>query len=435
MLAVMHWLVQLADYTDHAASDDNSGRFSFMKDVLMAYAVGSYLPYMRGDDEAVELLDKEFSDKMEREKELLAGNLKLLDEEVQKLELEVETLKSKPSEREMYESQSKDLKGDLRKFEEFIATVRDGNSITQKALEEKEKELAAKVEEIKRTREENEQLQKRVDAQRFNLRDAERMKRELLAVEREISDAEASRSSWEEKSWDLHAAIVQKLKELEALSVECNQALKRLKPAIIKLGGDFQYVLNANGSTPAEVLGINYKSTLKPAISAYADEIKKSTTAKLEEFIALQQQSKELSTRIEAKRNRLAALQLHIDERERQFEVMRNQIEEYTSWCASEIQRIRGVLEAEAHNLDVMEQEATDTLKAAELKLQEETRQTEKETQLCAYELFALIDSVSKCKEYTEKKVSDMKNDLLETAEFISNAYKNTLLPCINIAY
>ncbi|XP_021747496.1 kinetochore protein ndc80-like [Chenopodium quinoa] len=434
MLAVIHWLVQLADYTDHLASDENTGRFSFMKDALMAYSVNSYLPYMRGDDEAVEVLDKEFSEKMEREKELLASNLKSLDDEVQKLESELEGLKSKPSEREMYENQSKDLKGDLRKFEEFIAQVRDGNSITQKALEEKEMELAAKEEEIKRTREENEELQKRVDAQKFNLRDAERMKRELQAVEREISEAEASRSSWEEKSWDIHVAIAQKHKELEALSVECNQTLRRLKPAITKHGGDFQYVLNANGSTPAEVLGINYKSTLKPAIRACADEIKKSTTAKLEEFIALQQQSKELSNRIEAKRNRLAALQLHIDQREREFEVMRNQIEEYTSWCSSEAQRIKEKIEAEEHNLEIMEQEANDTLKAAELKLQEETRQSEKEIQLCAYELFALIDSVSRCKEYTEKKISDMKRGLSETAEFISNVYKNTWLPGFNTA-
>lgn len=198
-----------------------------MKNTLMAYSVNSYLPYMRGDDETVKLLDNEFTEKMDRQKELLAGNLMLLDEEAQKLESELEELKSKPSEREKYESQSKDLEGDLRKFEEFIASVRDGNFNLQKKLEEKEKELAAKDEEIKRTRDENKELQKKVDAQRFNLRDAERMKRELQAVEREINEAEASRSSWEEKSWDLHAAITQKLKELDALSVEFNQALRR----------------------------------------------------------------------------------------------------------------------------------------------------------------------------------------------------------------
>ncbi|XP_048494160.1 kinetochore protein NDC80 homolog [Beta vulgaris subsp. vulgaris] len=424
MLAVIYWLVQLADYLDHLHSEDKTDRFSFMKDALMVYAVDSYLPYMSGDDEAVELLDREFSEKMEREKASLEANLKSLDDEGKLLESELEKLKTKPSEREMYESRFKDLERDLQKFQGYVDSLQDSNSITQKSLEEKGKELAAKVEEIRRTQEENEELKKRVEAQGMNMRDAERMKRELQAVEREISEAEASRSSWEEKSWDLDALIGQKLKELENLSVECNQALRRLK-----LQGDFQYLLDAKGSTPAEVLGINYKSTLKPAISLLADEIKQSTTAKLEEFIALQEQSKELTTRIEAKRNRLKALQLHIDESEQQFEVTRNQIEEYTSWCTNEAQRIRAEMEEEAHNIDNMEKEAADTLRDAELKLQEEIRLSEQETQLCAYELFAMIDLVSRCKEYTEKKISDMKRDLLENVESISNAYKNTLLP------
>ncbi|KAL2897976.1 Kinetochore protein NDC80-like protein [Bienertia sinuspersici] len=429
MLAVMHWLVQLADYLDHLPSDDDTEGFSFMKDALTLYAVKSYLPYMRGDDETVELLDSEFSGKMEMEKELLANSLKSLDEETQKLESELEGLKTKPSERELFESQRKDLESDLVKFQEYIGQLRDSHSITEKALEEQQKALAAKVEEIRQIREENEELKKKAESQGFNMRDAERMRRELQAVDREISEAETSRSSWEEKISDLDEALRQKRKELEALSIECNQALRRLK-----LGVDFQYVFNAEGSTPAEVLGVNYKSTLKPAISSFADQYKKSITAKWEEFIALQQQSKELTTRIEAKRNHLASLQFHIDERERQFEVIRNQTEEYTSWCASEAQRIRKEMEAEAHNFNMMEREATETLKAAELKLEEVRRQSEQEKQRCEYELLALIDSVSSCKEYTEKKISDMKKDLCETTEFISNAYKNTLHPGFHIA-
>ena len=82
----------------------------------------------------------------------------------------------------------------------------------------------------------------------------------------------------------------------------------------LKLGGEFHYELNSKGSTPAEVLGIDYKSTLKPAINSFAEELKKSATAKLEEFISLQQQSKEMTAKIETKRSRLTALQSHLDE-------------------------------------------------------------------------------------------------------------------------
>lgn len=82
----------------------------------------------------------------------------------------------------------------------------------------------------------------------------------------------------------------------------------------LKLGNGLQYVLNAKGSSPAEVLGIDYKSTLKPALDSFADDINKSSMSKLEELISLQQQSVENAAKIEAKRNRLAALQSSSDE-------------------------------------------------------------------------------------------------------------------------
>lgn len=82
----------------------------------------------------------------------------------------------------------------------------------------------------------------------------------------------------------------------------------------LKLGQGLQYMLNAKGSSPAEVLGIDYKSTLKPALDSFADDINRSSMSKLEELISLQQQSVENAAKIEAKRNRLAALQSSSDE-------------------------------------------------------------------------------------------------------------------------
>lgn len=53
-----------------------------------------------------------------------------------------------------------------------------------------------------------------MELQTFNARDIERMKREMQAVERDISEAEIARNSWEDKSWDLDSTIGQKFKEL-----------------------------------------------------------------------------------------------------------------------------------------------------------------------------------------------------------------------------
>lgn len=66
-------------------------------------------------------------------------------------------------------------------------------------------------------------------------------------------------------------------------------------------------------------------------------------------------------------------------------------------------------------------------LKASKLKLQEAIKESETETQLCAGELIFLVDSVSKHKEYVQSKILEMKNDVSQTAAFISDVYKSSL--------
>lgn len=82
----------------------------------------------------------------------------------------------------------------------------------------------------------------------------------------------------------------------------------------LKLATEIQYSLNSNGSTPSEVMGVDNKSTLKPALESFADDVKRSSVEKLEELISLQQQSSEMAAKIEGKRKRIDALQFHINE-------------------------------------------------------------------------------------------------------------------------
>lgn len=61
------------------------------------------------------------------------------------------------------------------------------------------------------------------------------------------------------------------------------------------------------------------------------------------------------------------------------------------------------------------------------MKLQDAIREGEEEIQRCAFELFTLVDSVSRYKEYVEGKISEMKSGLSDTAKSISEAYKASL--------
>ncbi|XP_026379333.1 kinetochore protein NDC80 homolog isoform X1 [Papaver somniferum] len=422
LLAVIHWLVQCCIYNDHIGSTTMTTTTRSLNDnKLLDYTLRSYSHYISGEDDEVDALDDEFIKKLESERMSVENKVKLLLEEITELEKKIESLRWAPSAREVLEKEKSMLEEDIKKFHAIINEYTSRIEIVDNELKVKEKELDAKVEENRRICEENDELKKRIEAQTVNMRDADRMKKELQAIERDITEAEVERSAWEEKAWDLDSQISHKFKELENLPIDCNQAIRRLK-----LGNEYQYLLNPEGSTPTDVLGIDYK-TLKVALNALSEDIKKSSVAKFEELIFLQQQSTENAAKLEAKRNHLVELQSKIDMLESHLSLMRKESEDFTSKCAVEAKRMSEEVERERHNVEMMEREAEEFVKISKTKLQFTIKQQVEEIQMCARELLSLVDSASKYKEHMESIISDMKTALSETVEAVANAFEGSL--------
>lgn len=213
-------------YNDHLIGS-SSAAAPFEDNTLFVYAINSYLRYISGDDDAVDALDGELSGKLEQEKESVVENVKNWKRECEELEAKLEGLRSGLSPREMLEQEKAILEADITKFRTVIDQAVGNIATFDKVLEEKAKELAAKEEGRRRICAENEELKKKVAEQKVNLLDAERMKRELHAVESNIEAAGSARNEWEKKTWNLDSPISNKLQEMEELAIECNQAMRR----------------------------------------------------------------------------------------------------------------------------------------------------------------------------------------------------------------
>ena len=183
--------------------------------------------YIHGDDDSVDALDGVFVERLERKKEDLRESVGVLGSNVGELEAKAEALRSGPSQKEVLEKEKGLLEEDVNKFHTMVAELSERIPAMEKVLEDKERELEAKVEERKRICEENEELKRRVETQTVNARDVERMRRELQAMERDAGEAELARNAWDEKCWDIDSTLDHKFKELEALAMQCNQAMRR----------------------------------------------------------------------------------------------------------------------------------------------------------------------------------------------------------------
>lgn len=73
-------------------------------------------------------------------------------------------------------------------------------------------------------------------------------------------------------------------------------------------------MLNVKGSTPAEVIGADYRTILKPTLKKLTEEIKNLSVSKEEESIALQEQLQDKCKVPEEKKKHLTALQDRLDE-------------------------------------------------------------------------------------------------------------------------
>lgn len=210
---------------------------------MFRYVLESYSHFISGKDDEVDRVDSTFMQEMMQEKERIAEEMKALESNAQELEGTLERLKTGPSEREVLEKEKNMLELDVKKFRDMIEQLEGRKVAMSKLLEEKEKGLEVKNTEKENICVENEDLKKRVEEQGINARDAERMKRELQALEGNIAEIEAARNKWEEKVWELDSMIGQKYEKLEELMIGCNQAIRRYLFIIHQHPFEYKYFL------------------------------------------------------------------------------------------------------------------------------------------------------------------------------------------------
>lgn len=382
----------------------------------MLYITESYNLFLTADDDAVASLDEEYMSKASVQTDAFAVAVQALEKEVEDLEGKRSKQTSEPSRRKALEEKKEAFTADVQKFDAVVKSWSAKIKEKEDSLVVLEKELEAKVMNGQHMLAENEELVKKVEAQVVNVRDADRMTREMQAVEHDISKLENANAALEEKGWELQAALVTKLEDIEGLAEQCNQALKRLK-----LGIDFKYMLNAKGSSPSEILGTAYKTVLKAALSALANETKRIFASKHDESNDLQKHLQGNAKIIEEKRNHVSVLEAKTNEVIAQLDSLDLEIGNHVSSCSADSRKMKDELEEKEDHLSTLEKEADTFLKNSEQSFQDVSRQTDEETQMCASELLKLIDSITEYKEFVETSISGMKKCLYESVDDIAS--------------
>ncbi|KAG0452835.1 hypothetical protein HPP92_025499 [Vanilla planifolia] len=421
VLAVLHWLVQLARAADHLASNPSFHRRSTDDDVH-SYIARAYSLFLSGDDSAVEELDAEYLDRIERHADLAIKAAEALEVEIVQSESKLQEVSAAPTRLEALQAERAALGEDVKKFQDDVDKFSRIVEEKKRDLAERERELEVKELEKKVLDEENHGLRERVRSQALSTRDLERMTREIQVVERDIAEGESRRNEMDEKAWKLNTEVERNYREIEALTEQCNHSIRKLK-----LQNHFQLVLNSKGSSAAEVIGVDYKTMLKPELTALAMEAKKGMFSNAEERINLQKQSHDNDMTIEGKKVQCDSLRAKIEEAESKVDLLRKETEDHASRCTTETEKTKKELVIREQQVSLLEREAKELLMNSEEKLRTTVKWSTEETQLCAQELWALIDGVSQYKEFMTSTISGIRKDVKEITDGVKQAHEASL--------
>lgn len=219
LLATLHWLVDLLVYCDNSTIEINP---------VQEYLFQSYEYFNKGEDDECAALYEEFVAKVRVENESILRDISDIERETRDLQREHDDIERVLAHYPELQDKLSDYKADYSKFQQLIAELTNH----QQQLEAKGKQREREVEEvddaIAAATKEVEALQRRVAAQSISAKEAEHMKAQQVALQKE-QEATAQRfKEVQEKIYSAEDTLRAGVAGLETASTAYNNVVEGL---------------------------------------------------------------------------------------------------------------------------------------------------------------------------------------------------------------
>eukprot|EP00850_Spirogloea_muscicola_P004085 SM000017S02825 [mRNA] locus=s17:521823:524911:+ [translate_table: standard] len=395
LLAALSWVVELLTYEERAeegkaaaAAGGGSGGGSGFDDsgqrLFFEYVGGAYQQYLSDDRFDSEALDEALGARFAERDAEAAAELERLDIVHAELAAEATVAKARPPPLAALEARRTDFLSDIGKFNKLVTNLQvcyaplhaaaivvqrlayhdfryvvdllmsSGATVGGRAAQqhkvaleakvaERHEELGVRSAELAAAGTENEALRARVAAQSVNLADAERMGRERSAAETALRGVAGQLEELERAVWAAEVQLSRRLEELEAAVRLYHTTGDRLKviPASAKRAGGVAYevALNSRASRPEDMLGVDVKGLIKPALAALKDSYATRARDGQQNLLVLQEKVDATSEGLAEKQEQTAALEASNRKLEAQFKEEKAEAEAEFGALAAEARR------------------------------------------------------------------------------------------------
>eukprot|EP00891_Asterochloris_glomerata_P003608 jgi/Astpho2/3608/e_gw1.00058.8.1_t len=370
LLAALGWLVELLNYSEKAeqARPDAFDDKQRSETDFFEYVARSYRFFLAGEDYQSQAVDDEKAQELEER----AGEVKLRNQAIQQenegLQAELDAMRRAPSAVAAARSKKAEHASDRQKFVQLNENLQSHKVTLQRKLQERQGDLQSKQQLLAAVEKDNSEMRVTVGQQTVNKDDVVRMNQEKTKQTEILSHASSQREALEGRVYEQEVALEHRFDELEAAVQAYYTSAERLQliPSTAKRTAGVQYELQVNrgGATATEIVSVDFKGTVKPALGRLRDNLATRARELSQELLALQEKRDAGLDALTERTEDNAALETMVHRLEATLRGKRKALEVEVHATEAQAERLKGEVAA-------LRSVACDTLAESEARMQE----------------------------------------------------------------
>ena len=411
LLASLNWLVELLVYEEEVEAakdttfDSDDGSKTFFQ-----YVGRSYECFLAGDDERCNALEEDLRDAFKQK--FIETDAYSTEMETKNAQLQEKIDKLKRGETPLATVQKKkaDLLRDVEKYKGLIQGLEEHKATFQKKVKDRERDLEQRNAEMVRVKAECAALKEKVSRQEVNLVDVERMTKEKQELQEMLEKVAEQREAAEKVVREHQGTIDLKVEEIERQVEEYHEVAERLKllPSTAKRaeGVHYEIGLNSNGKSAEEILGVDMRSSIKPALAKLKESYSKQRRSLVEELSGLYEKKRVSDQSLDKVRKEIQNLQCELKKLEISYRTEKDKIDEEVRAAMEEAASIEKYVESLKNDGKQNLRESEEEVASLQRDLDRLYRTCTSETQHLYNQLTAACDVLLTHKTYIEENLA-----------------------------
>eukprot|EP00887_Chlorella_sp_A99_P000063 scaffold16.g63.t1 len=407
LLAALTWLVELLNYQERAeaARQDAGDERARAEAEFFEYVSTSYRYFMALEDALCEELDAAMGAEAEARAAGVRADTERLAAANEALRGEIEALRSQPSPLVAARAKHEETLADKEKFVRLLDNLGAHRAALQRKLAERQADVAAQAAELAAAERENEGLRSRIA-------DVMRMNQEKTKQEGLLRSAQGQREALERRVADQEAAVGERLDCVEASLQGYHSRADRLQaraliPASAKRaeGVNFEVRLDRGAGSPGEMINVDLKGIIKPALQRLRDAYAARARELGEAMLGLQERRDAGRELLGERTEEIRAAEAQVRKLEGDYRAARAALEAEAAAAAARMDELAGEVAAlrSANSAGVAESE--ERLRALQAEYEDAQRTTELDANGLQRDLAAALELVLNHKVTLSSKV------------------------------